>query len=111
MSEELEELARKAIEYQTEIVEIAGKLDKVKDELRRIAGGTKQNIQIAGLGSVVIACPRVGGVLTGQKIEVDTKILDSNVELKNKLIEKKILRVVDVLSTPAAASITIKPNV
>ena len=111
MSEDILELAKKAIEYQASLVEINSKLDKVKDELRKVSGGTKQSIQVPGLGMVTVAAPRVGGVVTGQKIEVDTKILDSHIELKNKLIEKKILRVIDVISTPAAASITIKPNV
>ena len=62
------------------------------------------------MGTVVVSVPRTGGVVTGQKLEVDTKILDNNIDLKNKLIEKKIIRVIDVVSTPAVASVTIKPN-
>ena len=104
-------LAQKAIELDRELSDCSKKLDTVKNELRQLANGDKKTIVVAGSGTVSIATPRKGGVLTGEKLEIDTKLLETLTEFKNKLIEKNIIRVVEVFSTPAAASITIKSNV
>lgn len=109
-NEMMVELAKTAIEYDRAIKDMDNKLQAVKDQLRAVCDGNKETIIVPDCGVVTVSLPRKGGILTGEKLEVDIKLIDNYPELKQKLVDKKILKVIEVYSTPAVASVTIKPN-
>lgn len=109
-NEKLIELAKTAIEYDRVVKDADSKLQAIKDQIRIMCDGSKETIIVPDHGVVTVSQPRKGGVLTGEKLEVDIKLIDNYPELKQKLVEKKIIKVIEVYSTPAAASVTIKPN-
>lgn len=104
-------LATEALELQKTIVGLSADLDKIKAQLRDVANGEKLKITIPGRGEVLITSPRKGGEKTGTKIVLDEDRLNSVPELKSKLLAKGVIVENDVISTSAAASVTIKPNV
>lgn len=111
MQDKMIDLARAAIEYDLAVKEADAQLQGIKDQLRVMCDGAKETIVVPNYGVVTVSQPRKGGVLTGEKLEVDIKLIDNYPDLKQKLIDKKIIKVIEVYSTPAAASVTIKPNV
>lgn len=109
-NEKMIELAKTAIEYDRAVKEAEANLQNIKDQLRLACDGVKETIVVPDYGVVTVSAPRKGGILTGEKLEIDVKSIDKYPELKQKLVEKKIIKVVEVYSTPAVASVTIKPN-
>jgi hypothetical protein len=110
-SEQAQQAARSAIELSKQIEALAILLDQQKLLLRQYADGQSMEVKVEGLGKVSVSKPRLGGAKTGTKIEINLDVLEKNQELKAKLIERQLLKEVDVFSSSAAASVTIKPNV
>ncbi len=109
--EQEQQAARVALELSKQIAIMSASLDQQKAILRELADGQTLEVKVEGLGKVNVSKPKLGGLKTGTKIEINLDVLGKNQELKAKLIEKQLLMEVDVFSTPAAASVTIKPNV
>jgi hypothetical protein len=107
----LEQLAELALTLYKSTEELKHKLEKVKNDLRAVADGEHKKVAVPGVGVVTISSPRLGGEVTGRKIEVDSALLDNHQDIKKILIEKSIIKEVDIISIAAAASVTIKPNV
>jgi len=106
-----ESLAIEAIDLQKSISELSKKLDDLKSQLRILANEREMKIVIAGHGQVNVYKPKIGGVVTGTKLTLNEDKLNTSLELKNRLIEKGIIVKTDIISTPAIASVVIKPNV
>ena len=105
------ETARNALELHVQITDLTSKLTDCKDELRRIAAGETLKIAVPGVGEVSVSKPRKGGNITGTKMALDEDKLNAAPDLKKKMIDKGLIIVSDIISTPASASITLKPNV
>lgn len=104
-----DELARTALDLYIKIAKFEKELDGYKDELRSLANGNKLDIEISGLGSIIVGSPRVGS--ESIVLVFDESKLDKASELRAKLIAKGIAKEEVKKVSPAKASVTIKPNV
>lgn len=104
-------IATEALEIQKRIIALTADLDAKKAQLRNIANGEALKITIPNVGTVSVSRPRVAGEKTGTKIKLDEDRLNLVPELKKKLLDKGVIVEEDIISTAAAASVTIKPNV
>jgi len=104
-------VAAEALELQKAINGLLADLEEKKTQLRTIADGNPLKIVVPGSGEVSVSRPRKGGEKTGTRIKLVVDRLNLVPELKNRLLEKGVLVEEDTISTPAAASVAIKPNV
>ncbi len=104
-------VAKEAIEIQKKIDTLIVNLEEKKAQLRNIANGETLKITVTGHGEVSVTKPRKGGEKTGTKLILDEDRINKIPELKQKLIEKGVIIENDIISTAAAASVKIKPNV
>lgn len=109
MSTTIQDLAKDALQLQAESARICKQLEDKKEELRKVADGQTVEIIVKGEGKVNITAPRAGSQEKFLKVNMD--LLQVNVELKKKLMEKNILTEETKVISAAKASVTIKPNV
>jgi hypothetical protein len=104
-----QDVARAALDLQARMNELKGELDSKKEELRKLANGTKKEIVVEGIGKVNISAPFEGS--EKPILVFDEERLNKIPELRQKLIDKGVAKE-DVKKVPAtAAKVTIKPNV
>jgi hypothetical protein len=129
-----QELAKEALQLQAEVDELTSRLDAKKEELRELANGKKLNIVVGGVGKIDITEPRSGGTkvvfnfnedkiseIMRKKLleaEIAKEVLVINEEklgkapaLKDKLVEKGVVREEIKKVSAAKASVRIKLNV
>jgi microsomal dipeptidase-like Zn-dependent dipeptidase len=104
-----QDVARAALDLQARMNELKGELGSKKEELRKLANGTKKEIVVEGIGKVNISAPFEGS--EKPILVFDEERLNKIPELRQKLIDKGVAKE-DVKKVPAtAAKVTIKPNV
>lgn len=103
------EVATEALQLQKQIDDLNEKLASKKDLIREYAAGDKKTITIEGLGKVTVSKPREA---TDKLVTIlDEARLENVPDLKQKLIDKGIIKE-EIKSSPGAkASVSIKPNV
>lgn len=131
-----QDLAKEALQLQSQMDELTKELNEKKDELRSLANGKKLNIVVEGIGKVDITEPRAGSDKVtfsfdedklGKVPELRKKLVDVGIAkevlvindeklakaatLKVKLLEKGVMTEETKKVSAAKASVRIKPNV
>jgi hypothetical protein len=101
--------AKIALELFIQIQGLQQRLEAEKDAIRDLANGNKLEIVVAGLGKVNVTAPRAGSETT--VLVFDEERLAENPTLRVKLLEKGIAKEEVKKTSPAKASVTVKPNV
>jgi hypothetical protein len=104
-----QDVAAEALKLQKQINEITALLEVKKTELRKIANGSKFEIIVEGVGKINVSSPSMGSESTVLTLDIDR--LKSVPELRQKLLDKGIIREEIKKSSPSTARVTIKPNV
>ena len=104
-------VATEALEIQKSVNELTAQLEEKKVQLRSVANGEILKIVVPGCGEVSVSRPRTGGQKTGTRVKLNEERLNLVPDLKKRLLEKGVIVEEDIISTSAAASVSIKPNV
>jgi hypothetical protein len=103
------DMAKTALELYAKYTKIGEELEATKVLLRSAAGGSKKEIIVEGLGKINISAPSAGSTRT--VLVLDEEVLAKAADLKNKLLEKGVIRKETKSSNPSAAKVTISLNV
>jgi hypothetical protein len=104
-----EEIAKEVLKIYKQIEDLKVPLEAYKDSLRDMANGQILDIVIDSLGKVSITKPResVEKIILG----LNESKINANKDLKKMLIDKGIITEETTKTSPAKASVNIKPNV
>lgn len=103
------DVARAAFELYSKYIEIEKELNETKAKLRDIAGGHKKEIIVEGVGKINISAPSTGSTKTVTTLSED--VLAKIPGLREKLLEKGVIREDIKTTSPSAAKVTITLNV
>lgn len=101
--------ATEGLKLAAEINQLNDRLSTIKDKLREQAGGNKCTLVITDVGRVSVSSPRAGSVSTSYTL--NKELIESSAELKQMLINKKIISCDTKMTSGAQASVTLTPNV
>jgi hypothetical protein len=109
ISQEILYSASKVLDLTKQINELQKTLEEQKDFLRESSNGNKTDIDVPGVGKIIISKPRESSEKTILELVPDK--IEKNHELKTVLLAKGIIKEVNQKTSAARASVTVKLNI
>lgn len=109
ISDQITDAACKILDLTKQINELQKLLDEQKDFLRDASNGQKTDIEVPGVGKIIVSKPRESSEKTVLELIPDK--IEKNPELKAILLAKGIIKEVNHKISAARASITAKLNI